>query len=1078
MEFAPTTHTPSPVPPPPGAELRKCLFELEEELRAVATHLRLLGTENLITEEEAHKPTDSPVNAVVLPLEELQRSVEGYDAFIDDQIKWLRHKVDAAARVSASYQQAFSNCSSRTHTSASGGDSPGVTSPTVLSCTNRGVCCDEVRQFLSRFVRWDPLELDGIRGGAISEAKWDLTADLAVNGDSPPPVEESIWEEAHSPQRPHFLNGRELWCVRSFPYVPQQARQKQSLRSVMDDLVLRQLRYDGVSLSAEMEMDLGFYDRIRVSGGDAAVQNVDQLYAAASQEVRQALLGIKPLPKGEKNVFEMVEVTYPKTVQWIAGIVARCTNSPHLLHSSATVTDLVDVLFTPATSAPSCSQCEVSGSKQLANGIAAALNCSGQDEERDEGQEHTLGLESGNVSTAFALSEGSQVLQRHHSADSPWSPLLNGAEVNENSVSGEVADGELPGEAEDHELGLDFLMSSSEVHAQQQEDEYEEDEDEDANEEYDYDEEIDEEDEAEVNEEMFNEEELKELKLEEEELWALRRCKKGVWGSAPCGEAEDVSVSDFLLQRSKIFLSDLIILSALQHLARVIADGRREVCMSSLPTKVCDVGAELLPSMKEAAEFVLALSQHPFVSWRMAVEEDFLMAKTAALTRDEEGKDGGVATSSLLISFRHVLVALGYMSLALGKDEGQKTNGDALDGVGASEKEAQRQLLFCAAPFICLWCGGLSGSAGAGAATSHSDIPSEESNANGKFLNSIPLFATPFAWRESVLSNLLDQIWRLRQLEALLGPGTSQTSVSSFDTQDTSQYPENLLQRLVYPLSSSVLRRLDEYSEKGLVGPFNGDISSSSPQQQPSAAWETQPQTVASATPPSRRQREPSPSVVSDFSRHLGAVGLRAVFENLTTRRRWGRAGADGSTAITSSSEPSANGGGSHPAVPSESTGGPSKEHAIILEMPHASTILSQQDECHRFGTSALMCVGDSLFTHSSNIAKHAHSFCWEPLFQKTMCYCPVTRRRCVDSLVYGISHNSSSERAQLPPTSTPGFNSAQLLNCGHIISELAIMILAERLQRLVQASTGAVQCPYCAFMTPLQNVLRLHYIY
>ncbi|KAH8612554.1 hypothetical protein ERJ75_000870400 [Trypanosoma vivax] len=368
----------------------------------------------------------------------------------------------------------------------------------------------------------------------------------------------------------------------------------------------------------------------------------------------------------------MVEVTYPKTVQWIAGIVARCTNSPHLLHSSATVTDLVDVLFTPATSAPSCSQCEVSRSKQLANGIAAALNCSGQDEERDEGQEHTLGLESGNVSTAFALSEGSQVLQRHHSADSPWSPLLNGAEVNENSVSGEVADGELPGEAEDHELGLDFLMSSSEVHAQQQEDEYEEDEDEDANEEYDYDEEIDEEDEAEVNEEMFNEEELKELKLEEEELWALRRCKKGVWGSAPCGEAEDVSVSDFLLQRSKIFLSDLIILSALQHLARVIADGRREVCMSSLPTKVCDVGAELLPSMKEAAEFVLALSQHPFVSWRMAVEEDFLMAKTAALTRDEEGKTGALPLRLCLFRFAMYWLHLDICRLRWERTKGKK----------------------------------------------------------------------------------------------------------------------------------------------------------------------------------------------------------------------------------------------------------------------------------------------------------------------------------------------------------------------------------------------------------------------
>lgn len=190
----------------------------------------------------------------------------------------------------------------------------------------------------------------------------------------------------------------------------------------------------------------------------------------------------------------------------------------------------------------------------------------------------------------------------------------------------------------------------------------------------------------------------------------------------------------------------------------------------------------------------------------------------------------------------------------------------------------------------------------------------------------------------------------------------------------------------------------------------------------------------------------------------------------------------------------------------------------------------------------------------------------WKPTFSTTMCYCPVTRRRCLDPLVAGavlesdaakrtcriasrnhcrttpsVPANAASQRATRQSTSepiqnfslsrpilpeslrmwasgrrvggatvlprasetqsprtevhvpghltknlldpvsstlVPFLNPPDLLKCGHVISQKALLSLCSLLRNARGSDRSVLRCPYCTRETALNEVLTLSYIF
>ncbi|PWV04976.1 hypothetical protein C3747_140g48 [Trypanosoma cruzi] len=291
--------------PQETADLRHILLELEVKIKQTAGVMRQLS--NLFPEEDVGTTTTTTTNnnnnnnvnggsakvnptakesvaeAVVTPLEELQKYVDACDTLIHDRLAHLRHQVDVAVEVSKSYQKTFPEHNERVCAAAAAnapGSSPGAESYTPIG---GNICYADVRQYLSRFIRWDPLELDRVSNAAsmvADGAHRRVTSSNAGDGDG------------NERQSLLFLNSQ-LPSARIEGTVlssAQESAPRRGLNAVVNDLLLRQLQYDGIPLTTAMEMELGCYDGMTAGSNLNSSAEFTPCDVMISQEIRRGLL--------------------------------------------------------------------------------------------------------------------------------------------------------------------------------------------------------------------------------------------------------------------------------------------------------------------------------------------------------------------------------------------------------------------------------------------------------------------------------------------------------------------------------------------------------------------------------------------------------------------------------------------------------------------------------------------------------------------------------------------------------------------------------------------------------------------
>lgn len=1063
----------------PHGKLQEYLLELESKLRNTAALLREFGTTPKGSDAEGSPAncTTSAAQSVGAYIEELQGEVEAYDELINERLKQIRHQADAASQVHVAYQKMFPDHSLKPNTI-----SPAERKPSA----SRGVCYDGVRRYLSHFINWDPLEFARVPGGE-DEANWDpRTSPAPRNSASLYPTEGikgdggdrncGPWSHAHS-----MPNHQSQWS--GAPCGPRGSGQqcgRRGIKSVVDDLVVRQLQYDGVPLTTTMEMDLGCYNGLAAACEKNPTRSSHPVSVAVPQEIRCGVLRPCSLQEESVDILQMVTDAYPRTVQWIVNIVNLCISSADIPRTVMTTAEgLALLLEADANGAIPHTQQTRESESQSSKVFFPAVSAPEAEPTPDRDMRETQ-----------ETPELGDVVRLHRSAAFLWSSQLNEevedgeddelAEATSRDAGTDMAPDEEQDYLEEHEyyVGMEDL-----IHADVEADEVEEDEDDDGDGDGDdgriFVNDSAGEEEDEVDEDMLEEgEDVGEEETEDDYryLQQQRNAEEGGVGGGIRGRGEggekqgeptasteqnEVQLVAFVMQRLKVFLSDLVIITALQQLALMVSAAR--ATMSDMTINGGEDGDTTSLTLQRAAEFALALCRHPSVAWRLAVENGFHQSHTLG-DGDPQVSGDSARPSALLLSFRHILVALGYMPLALGNEHRRACEESQVNGNSHGGKQAQERLLWCVAPFLRLWGDNQRSYSRVGVPTDPMYGFVEDSRGTGGAAVAVPICTTPLVWQESVLMSLLDQVGKLKQLEELLqqeGHNVKQAA-SSFNA---TPQPESLLYRFIYPLSAPVLRNLDDCCERGLITTFGG-----SPSQRTSMS--ESPQGTPFRLPPPQQQPA-SPAAAISTQRRSIISGFRGMLQGWTGSRNNNRRNTDTDPAVTSGDEAQSQ-------DPTASPKPSAPQHTVILELPHASTILLQQDELQRRATSALLYPKENLSFHSANPVRLLNSFVvWQPMFQKTMCYCPITRRRCIDACVHGITPEQYKEApTSLTTGAESGFNPAQLLNCGHVISYRAMMALAERPQRLVRGSSNGVRCPYCTMVTPLEQSLMLSCIY
>ncbi|KEG07396.1 hypothetical protein DQ04_09921000 [Trypanosoma grayi] len=857
-----------------------------------------------------------------------------------------------------------------------------------------------------------------------------------------------------------------------------------------------------------MQMELGCYDRMSVGSNVESPTDQEPLDVAIPQEMRRGLM--KPVAdhSDEGDVMQMVQKVYPRTFQWIVYILSACTCTG--LHSESTVSldEALSMMLKPVTG-PSAME-RPKGPQTVGEGFAQPSFLTEVDTQHQDEQQQQQELdaeEDANDRGELEASEGSQntPLQRHmRRSVNAWAAFSTsddseGADEVREAVTDEESHEE--NEAEDE---TDYVGDSEEPSAYTEEEGEEAEEEEEAEEG---------ESEEEAAEEVY-EDELHRAQYshheEEEEGGQKRHQEEGgeMHGGHghPWGEGQ-VQLVEFTTQRAKILLTDLIIICALQRLSQMVACGVKEEMKSTGEAageaEVTSEGAEQSASsatLQRAVNFILLLNQHPLVAWRLAAEREIQNMNKDGSDKElnvlrGDGTSAAVssppptarATESLLVTFRHVLVALGYMPLLLGRQQQEEEEAQQQQpqgSNGADGRQAHDQLLSCVAPFLRLWGGRENQQNFDRLVPVNALSDTEDEDHTGTTPPAIPTYTTSFVWLESVFVDLLDQVDQLHRLESLLKAGDAMES-SSFpaDSAMTSR-PESLLHRLVYPFSTFMLRQLDEYSEKGLVGEFDEEQTRVSFQLPPvvppsrgggpSHQQQQQQQQQQEGQSVEQQQHQPySGGAVTD-RRRPGLGVLRYIIPALSGFRGRDRASADESDNNVDATLP----GMHHSQHQHQRRKQNRGQQTLMLELPHASTVLSRLDELHRHATPSFLYPQERFNRYAAHPALVDGSLLsWKPLFQWTMCYCPVTRRRCVDTFVCGV--NPEGNRVSSSAfRNTPGFNPAQLLKCGHVISNVALTELVDRLQRNSRGSASYVQCPYCCKEVALNEIVMLRCIY
>nr|CCC91287.1 conserved hypothetical protein [Trypanosoma congolense IL3000] len=1047
-----------------NSTLQNYLLQLEGKFRTAAELLRNLDVVSGDVDENG-KDGNSTARTVTNSIQDLQKEVDACDELINERLRSIRSQAEAFTQIHKAYQKMFPEHFLRLSATVTSNG----TAEKPMSVTG-GVCHSDVRHYLSRLVRWDPLELRSISRAEV-EPFGGMRAVLTHPASAPVHPADGLRE--YNTQVPWtqdvFSRSSHTQLAGSQRGTHGSAQHgcRPGLKPVVDDLVLHQLRYDGIPLTAGMEMALGCYERMAVPCVDGASGDNIPTCVAIPQEIRRGLQQPPPLQEGDGDLLEMVVDAYPHTIKWIVEIVGLCTLSTRGLRRPLTVAEgLAELIRTENEGAPPYAKAGVARS--------GSLSCDVYERGAEEAATH-------NTVPHQEAHDSSDTVPFNRSTASQFSSQVN-EEDDESGIGGSVptfsryvATEMMQDEEQEYADEASYFVAVRELIHRTVEERGDEDQEqesglvsgggfsetEDENEELTQDEDHEEEEYSELVEPP--------LDSEHESGREHAPCSRGKVESDKTtlmhnrGEAR---LTAFVMQRLRVLLSDLMVVTALQRLALIISNGRKEISKSA--ALHCDNSDVSSTSLQRAAAFVLAMCRHPLVVWRLAAEREFLWfhAENANKRQSKSKED---PAPSLLLSFRHIIVALGYMPLFMGSEEKQLNEEVEMKGDSAKERQAQDRLLWCVAPFLHLWGGVKDVGCDVGVVTGVVCDPYEEDGVSPV----VPITSAPLVWRESVLMNLLDQVGKLNQLEALFVREDNQ-AIQVESNLPTPAFPEGLLYRFMYPLSKSMLHNLDDHFEMGLIKRVEGS---------PSSRYASRGESLQGTQfrlPPSRQQQVASPQLTnngSDGPRRSVLNGFISMVRGMAGGRNTGRSVTETDTVTLSGS-----GNGSQTQEANAAPKPPGGQSAIIIELPYADTILLQQDRLQCGATPTLLtCMEGACFFSANPVRLMNSCLEWQPVFQKTMCYCPVVRRRCIDVCVHGLSAEKCKMLSTpLTISAEAGFNPAQLLNCGHVISYRAMKALAKRPEPSVRGGGGGevVMCPYCRTNTPVDKSTMLSCIY